>query len=160
MPFVALMKVPGKAFLSAYAILALFNSAAGQTQSASNEWKGKYEYEASLGRTVPGTGVVIGYTIEISASNARLGATIHAEGYQTDETLRCDTKTQGSRIDLLFNSYPDGGTANQYGVELYKKGDLLLSLERVTSGKRVRYLVNWGKYVTEVKKRVFFKKTG
>lgn len=123
-----------------------------------DSWKGKYIYEANLGRNAGGAAVAIAYEIEITSDNAVLGATITATGYQTDDALRCDTKTEGERINLYFNSYPDGGTKNQYDVELYKKGDLLLSLERVKVQNRMRYRAVWGKYNTDVKKSVYFKK--
>ena len=132
---------------------------AGAQGQPRDEWAGTYEYTASLGRTAGGTGIVVNYTIEVTSGNSELGAVVEASGYMTDDKLRCETKTQGNRIDFHFHSYPDGGTANAYGVELYKKGDLLLSLEKVVQQKRTRYRVLWAKYNTDFKKRVFFKKT-
>lgn len=133
--------------------LCVFASAQAQ---AADDWAGTYEYSASLGRTAGGTGIVIDYVVTISASNAKLGAVIRATGYQTDDEIRCDTRTRGRRISLYFNSYPNGGTRNQFGVRLYKKGDFLLSLEPA-NGKR--YRVRWGKYNTELTRSVLFKKT-
>jgi len=122
-------------------------------------WAGTYESTTTLGHTAGGTPMVVTYTIEVTSDNAELGALIGADGYMTDDRLRCTTRTQGNRINLYFHSYPNGGTTNQYGVELYKKGDLLLSLEKITQQKRTRYRVTWAKYNTDLKKRIFFKKT-
>lgn len=122
-------------------------------------WAGTYEYGANLGRTSGGTVVFIEYTIEISSGNGELGAVISASGYQTDDEVRCDTKTEGKRINLYFNSYPDGGTANQYGVALYKKGELLLTLETISVRGKTGYKVYWGSYSTSLSKQVTFKKT-
>ena len=133
--------------------------AAGAQGQPRDEWAGTYEYTASLGRTAGGTGIVVTYTIVVASGNSEPGAVVEASGYMTDDKLRCETRARGNRIDLHFHSYPDGGTANAYGVELYKKGDLLLSLEKVVQQKRTRYRVLWAKYNTDFKKRVFFKKT-
>jgi hypothetical protein len=65
----------------------------------------------------------------------------------TDDTLRCDTKADGNRIDLFFNGYPNGGTKKQYDVELYKKGDLPLSLEPVTR-RGARNIASFGANTT------------
>lgn len=124
-----------------------------------DEWAGTYEYTANLGRNAGGAAMIVTYTIEVTSGNAEPGAVVGASGYMTDDKLRCETRTRGNRINLYFHSYPDGGTANQYGVELYKKGDLLLSLEKVVQQKRTKYRVVWAKYNTDFKKQVFFKKT-
>lgn len=141
-------------------ILSLFGAAEGQDRSGGGDWKGKFEYEAYLGRTVGGTGIVINYTIEIQSANASLGAVIKADGYMTNDEIRCDTKTEGNRIKLFFNSYPNGGTKNQFDVQLYEKGDLLLSLDKITINRKTRYLATFAKYNTEVKKKAYFRKTG
>ena len=137
----------------------LSHAPAGAQGRPRDEWAGTYEYTASLGRTAGGTGIVVTYTIEVTPGNSEPGAVVEASGYMTDDKLRCETRTQGNRIDFHFHSYPDGDTANAYGVELYKKGDLLLSLEKVVQQKRTRYRVIWAKYNTDFKKRVFFRKT-
>jgi hypothetical protein len=137
----------------------LSHAPAGAQGQPRDEWAGTYEYTASLGRTAGGTGIVVTYTIEVTPGNSEPGAVVEASGYMTDDKLRCETRTQGNRTDFRFHSYPDGGTANAYGVELYKKGDLLLSLEKVVQQKRTRYRVIWAKYNTDFKKRVFFRKT-
>ena len=126
---------------------------------ARDGWAGTYEYTANLGRTAGGTVMLVTYTVEVTSGNARLGGVVEASGYMTDSRLRCDTRTEGNRLNLYFHSYPDGGTANQYGVELYRKGDLLLSLERIGPQRRPRYRVVWGKLNTDFRRRVFFRKT-
>jgi hypothetical protein len=148
-----------RAILIAF-IFTLSGPAGGQDRPKEDGWIGQYEYDADLGRTAGGTGIVISYTVEIKSANAPLGAVIKASGYMTDDEVRSDTKTEGNRISLFFNSYPNGGAKNQFGVELYKKGDLLLSLKKVIVKRKARYLADFIKYNTEVKKRVYFRKTG
>ena len=133
-------------------LCASFGIAAGQSPPK-NDWKGKFEHEAYLGRTTGGTAIVISYAIEVKSVDTPLGAMIKADGYMIDDEVRGDTKTDNNRINMFFNSYPNGSTKNQFDVELYKKGDLLLSLEKITSKQGIRYLVSWGKYNTELKKK-------
>ena len=135
----------------ATALCTLFINAAAPAQSLS-KWTGSYEYTASLGRTAGGTAINITYEVTIRPDGS---AVIQATGYQTDDEIRCDTRVQGNRISLYFKSYPDGGNLNQFGVQLYQKGDFLLSLERVSDRQ---FRVRWGKYNTELKRSVLFKK--
>lgn len=134
-------------------LCAFFSAVSIRAQSVGN-WAGSYEYTASLGRTTGGTGIVINYTITIREDGS---ATIAATGYQTDDEIVCETRPQGKRIGLYFKSYPNGGDVNAFGTRLYKKGDFLLSLERI-NGKRFR--ARWGKYNTEVKRSVIFTRAG
>ncbi len=74
-------------------------NAQGQAKSA-DSWAGRYEREASLGRTLGGIAVFVNYVITVSSGNSELAAVIKAAGYQTDDEIRCDTRTQGDRVNL------------------------------------------------------------
>jgi hypothetical protein len=150
-------KLFGGRMVTVVFLILLSLSPVAQTQTRS-EWIGEYTYTANLGRTASGTTIIFTYDIEITAPNAALGAVIKAEGYQTDEAVRCDTRTSGHQIDLLFNSYPNGSTTNQFGVNVYTKGDELLSLIRLKLNNQTKYQVVWGKLNSDVQRKVFFKK--
>ncbi|HEX8843025.1 MAG TPA: DUF5991 domain-containing protein [Pyrinomonadaceae bacterium] len=130
-------------------VLCAFATVAVEGQSV---WAGRYEHTANLGRTAGGTGIVVSYAITILPDNT---ATIQANGYQTDDEILCEVRERGNKASLYFKSYPNGGELNQFGVQLYKKGDFILSLERINSR---RFRVRWGKYNTELTKSVVFVK--
>ena len=98
-------------------------------------------------------------TYEISIEDgANPGADIKADGYQTSNTILCSTRTKGNSIELRFLSYPDGKLENEYGVKLYEKGDVLITLTKVTIKSKTSYKAVIGKYNTDVKGPVHFKK--
>jgi hypothetical protein len=138
-------------------LIIIFSVISAIAEQAGGKWNGTYSYHEQLGK-IGEMGMAVDYTIEKESDNSEMGAVIKAEGYQTDEEIRCDTRSQGNEIKILFNSYPDGGTMNRFGVEEYKKGDLLLSIQKVAGTKGTKYLGLWGKYNTSGKKKVYFSK--
>jgi hypothetical protein len=113
------------------------------TGTGPDRWKGVYKYEEGIGRVSGGVKAFVVYTIRINSGQAKLGAVMRVMGYQTDETLRCDTATRSDGMYVFFNSYPNGGIKNKYGVALYRKGALLLSLHWIDDR---RYKARWVKY--------------
>ena len=111
----------GKAGLAA--MLAL---AASCTAAAPDTWAGSYSYSYSAGRNTAGTGVVVDYRLVLGPGECRFTA----EGYQTDETIRCSTKIKPGKIDIDFASYGDGKLTDMRGNAVYQPGDILFSLER------------------------------
>lgn len=101
----------------------------------STEWNGTYQGQYNYGTTSGGSKILIHYAIEISGSLASIRAT----GFQTDDDIRCDARPNGSRVDLLFKSYKDGGTKNKYGVQQYKPGEMLVAVQKTLKDGNVNY---------------------
>ena len=114
------------------------------TADAVDPWIGTYRYEFAVG-TNSGAKVPIIYTLAVQRGGT---ATLKGEGYQTDDELICDTKTDGSTLRVLFRNYPNGGTKNQFDVELYKPGTALVTLAR----RGDRLITTWGAYNTDAPK--------
>lgn len=114
-----------------------------------NIWIGKYEWVETPGQTTGGTGIVIGHDIEILRNRqGQMVAKLDSSGFQTLESILCDVKisNNGKRISLLFKSHSDSKLVNRFGVEQYKKGDVMLSLEQINRQGKVRYLTYWGAF--------------
>lgn len=141
-------------------LLVLMTSAfcLGTLTVSAQEWGGVYRYNANLGRNAGGTAMSVTYQISIE-DGANPLAEINADGYQISNTVLCTTRRKGSSIELRFLSYPDGKLENEYGVQLYEKDDVLITLTRVTTSGRTTYRARIGKYNTHVKGPVYFKKT-
>ncbi len=138
------------------ALLTLAICSATLTVSA-QEWGGIYRYNANFGRNAGGTLMRVTYEIAIE-DGSDPGAEISADGHQTSNTVFCTTRKKGSSLELRFESYPDGKMENDFGVKLYKKGDVLITLTRVKSAGKTTYRAVIGKYNTDVKGPVNFKK--
>ena len=129
----------------------------GTLTVSAQEWGGIYRYNANFGRNAGGTAMNVTYEIAIE-DGPDPGAEITADGYQTGNRILCSTRMKGSSLELRFESYPDGKMENEYGVKLYKKGDLLITLTRVKSGGKTTYRGVIGKYNTDAKGPVIFKR--
>lgn len=129
----------------------------GSLTVSAQEWGGVYRYNANFGRNAGGTAMNVTYEISIE-DGPNPGAEISADGYQTSNILLCTTRKKGSSIELRFLSYPDGNMENEYGVKLYEKNDLLITLTRVANAGKTKYRAVMGKYNTSVKGPVYFKK--
>lgn len=125
---------------------------------SAQSWGGVYSYHANLGRTAGGTRMNIDYEIAIEDDLNGM-AEISANGYMTYNTVLCSTRKKGASLELRFLSYPDGKMKNEFGVQLYKKGDVLMTLTRITKAGKTNYRVVMGKYNSELKGPVYFKKT-
>jgi hypothetical protein len=128
------------------------------SQSAQNNWEGTYTFQEGGGRTSGGTGEFVMHTFVITRQGDRLVADIDADGFQTSRSLRCTARTEGDKLGLYFESYREGNVFTPY-----KKGQLLLTLERSMLGGRTRLLTYWGAYqpalITAHGGRIYFKKT-
>lgn len=83
--------------------------------------------------------MVVEYRLQLGADACR----ITAQGFQTDEVIRCQAVSRaGNLIDINFVSYGDGGVANLHGVQLYRLGERLFSL----SDRRGAVWTGWGAY--------------
>ena len=124
---------------------------------SAQEWGGLYRYNANFGRNAGGTTMRVTYEIAIE-DGPTPDAEITADGYQTGNTVLCNTRQKGNSLELRFLSYPDGKMENDFGVKLYEKGDVLITLTRVTKAGKTTYRAVIGKYNTDVKGPVYFKK--
>lgn len=121
-------------------------------------WNGTYSFVEDPGPNAGSGPIIAEHTIVIYNRGERLIADIDADGYQTTRRLRCDTMIAGNRITLHFNSSREDNSFTPY-----KKGQVLLVLERATARGRTRILTHWGAYRPVFRPlrngRVYFKKT-
>lgn len=127
-------------------------------QSDQSTWEGTYTFQEGGGRTNGGAGEFVEHTLIIRRQGDGLIADIDANGFQTSRSLRCSAKAEGDKLNLYFQSYREGNIFTSY-----KKGQLLLTLERSVAGGKPRVLTYWGAYqpaLSSVRSgRVYFKKT-
>ena len=65
---------------------------------AAGPWDGTYVYEQGLGKNPGGIALFVTHTLTINGSECR----IDAEGYQTDEHIRCKATANGDKLDVTF----------------------------------------------------------
>jgi hypothetical protein len=114
-----------------------------------NAWYGQYEYFSSGGETVGGSQIMLDITLKIDKQGGKESCQLNADGYQTYDRILCTTAVKNNRLTLQFKSYADGKIANEIGVERYKVGETLFSLEKSSATndkKQNRYIPHWGAY--------------
>jgi hypothetical protein len=122
-------------------------------------WEGTYEFSEGGGRTAGGTGMIITHTLVIRKHGDALGCDLDADGFQTSVSLRCDAREEDGKLNLYFNSYREGNAFTRY-----RKGQLLLTLERSTVRGKSKLLTYWNAYQPALKTlingRAYFKRVG
>ena len=93
---------------------------------AAGPWDGTYVYEQGLGKGAGGISLFVIHTLTIGGSQCRLTA----EGYQTDEHIRCKATANGDKLDVTFVSFKDGGMNNQFGKKIYTVNQPLFTLTK------------------------------
>ena len=141
------MKCLRKIFIPAVFIMLLSFAA-----NAQKEWLGSYSFDEDGGKTAGGTAIFVSHRIDIVESDDGLIATIQSNGYQTSKDLICTTKIENDKLLIYFDSYGENNI-----FEPYKKGDLLLTLERKITKGKTEILTYWGKFQPSVPKN---EKTG
>ncbi len=111
-----------------------------------DSWAGEYDYSDTHGKTAGGTGIVVEHKLKIVKSIPGLTAKLVSQGYQTDESIICDTKISGNKLSILFKHYPSGSTKNNYDVEQYKPGSTLLVLEQTVVNGKPKLLTSWAAF--------------
>jgi hypothetical protein len=133
-------------------------SISGQGAENKSVWVGTYTFEESGGRTASGAGMFVRHVIKVYRREGELVADIDADGYQTSSHLRCDARIEGNKISFYFDRYREDNT-----FEPYRKGQLLLSLERITAGSRTRVVTHWRAYQPVLgdgrSGKIYFRKT-
>src|ERR1051325_1968892 len=113
-------------------------------------WEGEYLFAETGGRN---TGLMIEYSIKVYRKGGVLLADVDADGHQTETRLSGDAKVEGNRLTLYFRAYRPENL-----FDLYKPGDLLLSLER-RHGKLLTYWGAMHPQLTSYKNgRIYFQK--
>lgn len=117
-------------------------------------WTGKYVFEEEIGPNLSKTMVnFITHELTLTATDCRL----KAQGYQTDEEIRCTAQPRGANLELRFKSYGDGRTVNKYGTRIYEVGEPLLTLSR-PAGKLTTRFQSYSVVDRFKKPGVYFKK--
>jgi hypothetical protein len=97
---------------------------------AAGPWDGTYVYEQGLGKGAGGISLFVTHTLTIDGPQCRL----KAEGYQTNERIRCNATVKGDRLEVSFQSFRDGSTVNRFGVKEYTINQPLFTLARNGDG--------------------------
>ncbi|WP_422034159.1 DUF5991 domain-containing protein [Reyranella sp.] len=113
--------------------------AAASLAVAAPPWDGTYVYEQALGPGAGGTQNFVTHTLTISGPE---GCRLVAQGFQTDETLRCKAMPDGDRLLVSFVSFGTGKVENKYGVKLYSPGQPLFAISQAPNG----FVTTWQGY--------------
>jgi hypothetical protein len=127
------------------------------TTFAQTGWTGEYYFGEEGGETVGGTKIYIAHTIKITENAGKLGAHLYSQGFQTSRDVYADVKITENKIELYFRKKGE----DQYTSD-YKKGDLLLTLEKKDINGKTTILTNWGVFQPVIDKNnksgeVYFK---
>ncbi|WP_315764372.1 DUF5991 domain-containing protein [Sphingomonas sp. Y38-1Y] len=123
------------------AIAALAIMGAAAPLAAQPGWTGTYVFDADLGRDALGKGISIGVEHRL-VLGGRGGCRLTAQGYQSNEDIRCTAVPTRGGMRITFKSYADGSIKNQYGVTRYQPGATLFTLTRGPRG----VVTSWGAY--------------
>ena len=105
--------------------------AAGSVALAAQPWDGTYVYEQSLG---PGAGGVQNFVTHTLTINGPQSCRLVAQGFQTDDTIRCKAMPDGDRLLVSFVSFGDGKIENKYGTKLYSVDQPLFAIAQGPNG--------------------------
>ncbi len=125
---------------------------------AQSEWLGSYEFDEDGGKTSGGTAIFVTHQIDILEGEDGLIAMIQSKGFQTSGDLIATAKIQGDKLLVYFDSYGENNV-----IEIYKKGDLLFTMERKTVKGKTEILTFWNNFLpifpkNEKSGKVYFQK--
>jgi hypothetical protein len=109
--------------------------------SAGGSWDGVYTYTHDGGRTTGGSPILVTWRLTLKDGSC----VFHGEGFQTLETIVCATHASPEGLDVRFLRYPPPGSANRFGVEVYKPGAPLFTLSR----PKGRLMTRWTGFVPD-----------
>jgi hypothetical protein len=138
-------------------LFTLFFGCAVQAQP--DDWTGSFEFYEDGGKTAGGTPIFVAHLLDIVETDDGLVAMIQSNGYQTSRDLVGLVKPDGNKLLIYFEEYGENNT-----FQTFKKGDLLLTLERRTEKGKTVILTTWGKFQPVVPKneksgQIYFVKT-
>jgi hypothetical protein len=120
-------------------------------------WEGSYEFAEGGGRS-GGMALIVTHTLSVRKRGDSLVCDLDADGYQTSTSLRCAAREERGRLNIYFDAYREGNVFDRF-----RKGLLLLSLERAVVSGKPKMLTYWGAYQPALRDlpsgRVYFKKT-
>jgi hypothetical protein len=120
-------------------------------------WEGSYEFSEG-GGSAGGMAMIVTHTLSVRKQGDSLVCDLNADGYQTSTSLSCIAREEGGKLNIYFDSYREGNI-----FERFRKGQLLLSLEKAVVDGKPRLLTYWGAYQPALKDlpsgRVYFKRT-
>lgn len=129
---------------------------AAREPAQSSDWHGAYEFAEGGGRA-GGMAMIVTHALSVRKRDDSLVCDLDADGYQTSTRLGCAAREESGRLNVYFDSYREGNT-----FERFRKGQLLLSLEKTVVSGKPRLLTYWGAYQPALKDlpggRVYFKK--
>jgi hypothetical protein len=105
--------------------------AAGPVALAADPWDGTYVYEQALGPGAGSTQNFVKHTLTIKGPE---GCRLLAQGFQTDETIRCKAMPDGDRLLVSFVSFGDGKIENKYGTKIYSVDQPLFAISKAPNG--------------------------
>ena len=103
---------------------------------AASPWDGTYTFEQPLGPGSGGMQLFVTHTLIIGGPK---GCTIVAQGYQTNEELRCKATPNGDTLDVAFVSHGDGKPVNVHNVKIYEPNQKLFTLSRKGNAVATRW---------------------
>lgn len=103
----------------------------------------------------------VSYSITVSERKGKLFAKLEADGFQVSDSYNCTVEADSNRLNLYYQS--GGGGFDKTNSRGFKKGQLLMSLVKILSGKRTRYQFQPGAYEIYLfgnkKKKIYFSKS-
>ncbi len=138
-------------------ILLMLSVAFVFSANAQTNFVGSYEFYEDGGKTAGGTAVVVGHDLTINADGS---GKLTAAGYQTSKDMFIETKSAGSKLQILFIKFGE----DQAGPTDLEAGTLLLTIEYKTVKKKKVLWTTFGQYnpaVFDAKKGggIYFKKS-
>jgi hypothetical protein len=115
--------------------------AAVESAQGRDGWEGSYEFSEGGGRSAGGAGMIVTHKLVIYRRGDALPCDLDADGFQTSVSFRCDAREEGGKLNIYFDGYREGNAFARY-----RKGQLLLTLERATVRGKSRLLTHWGAY--------------
>lgn len=116
-------------------------------QAQTDDWTGSYEFYEDGGKTAGGTPIYVAHQLDILETDDGLVAMLQSNGYQTSRDLIGLARTDGDKLLIYFEDYGENNT-----FQTFRKGDLLLTLERKTEKVKTVILTTWGKFQPVVPK--------
>lgn len=126
----------GPLFIGLIGLITLDAAAAYPSWKGRYYWQGEDGYDGG-GTAATGNPIILQVTLTLSDH----GCAITEEGFQTDLAITCAAQPIPNGVTITFVSYGDGGLLNQYGVAVYKPGEVLFSLSHDGAG---RLITRWG----------------
>jgi hypothetical protein len=109
--------------------------------NAQTEWVGEYSFGENGGETAGGSKIYIINTLKITQEGDKLNAHLYSQGFQTSKDIYADVKIESNKLMLYFR---ETGEDNVLGD--YKKGGLLLTLERKEIDGKTKILTYLGEF--------------